>query len=364
MRFLVYGAGAIGGYIGGSLKLAGEDVTFLDRPEPAEMLRQRGITIHDAKYGTRNTKNLQLVTSIEEAYASKDVSVKRLYDCIIVAMKSFDTEGAMKSLQPAISTQSVQPHSASLRGQASPISILSFQNGIENEPTIASFIGKENVIAGTVLTAIGVPQFGEIIVEKNRGVGVWSGHALSKQIASALTHAGIRTQLYKNAEAMKWSKMLTNIIANATAAICDLPASKVLQHAGLYQIEIGALQEALAVMKAKNIPVVGLPRTQTMALAFAVRNLPPTLYQPILIRMVGGGRGDKLPSFHLDLKAGRPKTEVSYLNGAIARHAEQVGLSAPINQKLSEILEAIVTGKVSWEEYRNRPEKLAREILK
>ena len=353
MRFLVYGAGAIGGYIGGSLKLAGEDVTFLDRPEPAEMLRQRGITIHDAKYGTRNTKNLQLVTSIEEAYASKDVSVKRLYDCIIVAMKSFDTEGAMKALS---SEQSAIRNS--------PSAILSFQNGIENEPTIASFIGKDNVIAGTVLTAIGVPQFGEIIVEKNRGVGVWSGHALSKQIASALTHAGIHTQLYKNAEAMKWSKMLTNIMANATAAICDLPTSKVLQHAGLYQIEIGALREALAVMKAKNIPVVGLPRTQTTALAFAVRNLPPTLYQPILIRMVGGGRGDKLPSFHLDLKAGRPKTEVSYLNGAIARHAEQIGLSAPINQKLSEILEAIVTGKVAWEEYRNRPEKLAREILK
>ena len=344
MKFLIYGAGAIGGYIGGSLKLAGEDVTFLDRPEPVEMLRQRGITIHDTKYGTRNTKNLQLVTSPEEAFANGS------YDCIIVAMKSFDTEAAVRNLQSAISNQQS--------------AIISFQNGIENEPTIASFIGKENVIAGTVLTAIGVPQFGEIVVEKNRGVGVWSGHTLSKQIALALTRAGIHTQLYKNAEAMKWSKMLTNIMANATAAICDMPTSKVLQHEGLYQIEIGALKEALAVMKAKNIPVVDLPRTQTTALAFAVRNLPPTLYQPILIRMVGGGRGDKLPSFHLDLKAGRPKTEVSYLNGAIARHAEHVGLSAPINQKLSEILEAIVAGKISWDEYRNRPERLVREILK
>jgi 2-dehydropantoate 2-reductase len=135
-----------------------------------------------------------------------------------------------------------------------------------------------------------------------------------------------------------------------------------LQHEGLYQIEIGALKEALAVMKAKNIPVVDLPRTPTRTLAFAVRNLPPALYQPILIRMVGGGRGDKLPSFHLDLKAGRHKTEVSYLNGAIARHAEHVGLSAPINQKLSEILEAIVAGKVAWGEYRNQPDKLTREV--
>ncbi len=345
MRFLIYGAGAIGGYIGGSLKLAGEDVTFLDRPEPVEMLRQRGITIRDTQYGIRNTKNLKLVTSPQEAFANDS------YDCIIVAMKSFDSEGAMKSLQPSISNLQ------------SPISILSFQNGVENESIIASLLGRERVIAGTVLTAIGVPQFGEIIVEKNRGVGVWSGHKLSKEIAQALTRAGIHAQLYANAEAMKWSKMLTNIMANATAAICDLPTSKVLQHAGLYQIEIGALREALAVMKAKNIPVVGLPRTQTTALAFAVRYLPPSLYQPILIRMVGGGRGDKLPSFHLDLKAGRPKTEVSYLNGAIARHAEHVGLSAPINQKLSEILEAIVAGKVSWEEYRNRPERLVREVL-
>jgi 2-dehydropantoate 2-reductase len=343
MKFLIYGAGAIGGYIGGSLKLAGEDVTFLDRPEPVEMLRQRGITIHDKKYGTRNTKNLRLVTSPQEAFTGDS------YDCVIVAMKSFDTEAAIRNLQSALSSQQS--------------AIVSFQNGVDNEPTIASLIGKENVIAGTVLTAIGVPQFGEIIIEKNRGVGVWSGHKLSKEIASALTRAGIHTQLYKNADAMKWSKMLTNIMANATAAICDLPTSKVLQHAGLYQIEIGALREALAVMKAKNIPVVGLPRTQTTVLAFAVRNLPPALYQPLLVRMVGGGRGDKLPSFHLDLKVGRAKTEVSYLNGAIARHAEQVGLSAPINQKLSEILEAIVAGKISWEEYRNRPDKLTREVL-
>ena len=344
MKFLIYGAGAIGGYIGGSLKLSGEDVTFLDRPEPVEMLRQRGITIRDAHYGTRNTKNLKLVTSPQEAFTNDS------YDCIIVAMKSFDTEAAIKAVS----------HQPSAMSNFS--TIISFQNGVDNEPIIASFIGKGRVIAGTVLTAIGVPQFGEIIVEKNRGVGVWNGHALSKQIANALTRAGIRTQLYTNAEAMKWSKMLTNIMANATAAICDMPTSKVLGHAGLYQIEIGALKETLAVMKAKNIPVVGLPRTQTTALALAVRNLPPNLYQPILIRMVGGGRGDKLPSFHLDLKAGRAKTEVGYLNGAIARHAEHVGLSVPINQKLSEILESIVSGKVSWEEYRNRPEKLVREV--
>jgi 2-dehydropantoate 2-reductase len=45
MRFLIFGAGAIGTYIGGSLALAGQDVVFLERAEVAEELSRRGLSL-------------------------------------------------------------------------------------------------------------------------------------------------------------------------------------------------------------------------------------------------------------------------------------------------------------------------------
>ena len=125
---------------------------------------------------------------------------------------------------------------------------------------------------------------------------------------------------------------------------------------------MGELREALAVMDAKKIPVVPLPRMPTMALAFALRYLPPRWYQPIFRRAIASGRGEKMPSLHMDLSAGKRRSEVSYLNGAVAHHAAEVGLAAPINRALTETLEGIVEGKVAWEEYRRRPERLVEEV--
>ncbi|MEK7327546.1 MAG: ketopantoate reductase C-terminal domain-containing protein [Chloroflexota bacterium] len=162
---------------------------------------------------------------------------------------------------------------------------------------------------------------------------------------------------------MKWTKLLTNLMGNATAAICDVSTEEVFTHPGLYAIEVGALKEAMAVMNAKGLAAVALPHSPTLQLAFALQYLPPKLYQPAFRRALAGGRGNKKPSLHLDLSAGKTRTEVSYLNGAVARHAEAIGLQAPVNRALAETLEGIAERKVAWEEYRGRPDKLALEIV-
>jgi len=351
MKFLVYGCGAIGGYVGGSLALMGHAVTFIARPAQAEAIHARGLTVRH-KLESRVTSQVSAVTSPAEAFSTNNT-----YDCIIIALKSFDTDNAIADLRAA--------RGQAAHGQARGLpllTILCLQNGVDNEPKFAAAFGEGKVIAGTVLTAVGVPAPGEIAVEKSRGIGLFGGHPLSAALASAFESAGIVTRLYANAYALKWTKLLTNLMANATSAICDMTTEAVLDHPGLYRIEIGALREALAVMDAKGIPVVPLPRTPTVALAFALRYLPPSWYQPIFRRAIAGGRGEKMPSLHLDLRAGKRRSEVSYLNGAVARHAAQVGLGAPINRALTETLEAILEGKVAWEEYQGRPERLVEEI--
>ena len=86
--------------------------------------------------------------------------------------------------------------------------------------------------------------------------------------------------------------------------------------------------------------------------------LPRLIAQPALTRALGSGRGDKMPSFHIDLHGGRGRTEVSFLNGAVARHGAQVGVPTPVNALLTTTLEALSAGELPVDSYRHNPDAL------
>jgi 2-dehydropantoate 2-reductase len=114
-------------------------------------------------------------------------------------------------------------------------------------------------------------------------------------------------------------------------------------------------------MRASGHTVVDLPGTPVRALAAAL-GLSPFVAQRLLRRVVGAGRGGKMPSFHTDLQAGRGKTEVRWINGAVARQGAERGVPTPVNQALTEIVEALSAGKLNRDEFRRRPEALLRLI--
>jgi 2-dehydropantoate 2-reductase len=160
---------------------------------------------------------------------------------------------------------------------------------------------------------------------------------------------------------MKWSKMLTNLLANPASAILDMSAGEIYARADLYKMEIDMLRECLTVMEAQNIEVVDLPGTPVKALAFATQ-LPLWLSKPLLGRAAGAGRGSKMPSFHIDLHSGRGKSEVDYLHGAVVRAGEQANVPTPVNRLLTETLLALTNGEITLEKYAHKPEKLLAEL--
>ena len=156
---------------------------------------------------------------------------------------------------------------------------------------------------------------------------------------------------------MKWSKLLTNLLVNASSAILRIVPDEILSNPGLYRLELAQLREALQVMGAMGIPVVDLPGTPVRMLAIAAK-LPARLSQPILRKAVGGGRGGKMPSFYIDLVSGRKITEVDYLNGAVVRYGERLGITAITNMLLNETLQGMVGGDIPIDSYANNPDKL------
>ncbi|MCX7608592.1 MAG: 2-dehydropantoate 2-reductase [Anaerolineales bacterium] len=346
LRVLVFGAGAIGTYIGGALALIGCAVSFVEQPAAVEELRCRGLTLDltaarpssrqsQVPPGVYHLKSPRFYPSLAEAFKADS------YDVALFALKSFDTPAAIQAMLP-------------WREQMPPIVCLS--NGVENEPALEAVLGGGHVIAGTVTSAIGRRAVGEIVLERYRGVGL-AAHPLASRLLEAMNRAGLNARIFSNPAAMKWSKLLTNLPANATSAILDMTPAEVFAHPGLFRLEMAMLREGLAVMRALGTPVVNLPGTPVRALVLGTR-LPEILAHPLMRKAIGSGRGGKMPSFHIDLHTGRGRSEVEWLNGAVVRYGQQTNIPTPVNHFLTETLLALTRRTLPLDEFRRQPEKL------
>jgi 2-dehydropantoate 2-reductase len=344
MNILSFGAGAIGTYIGGSLALAGNRLVFLEQTDVAAQLRQRGLRL-DLTLDRQRTK-AGVETVPPDAFVCAASPAEALehgpFDVAIFAMKSFDTAAALAGIAP-------------YAGRMPPV--LCLQNGVDNEPAIAAALGSDKVIAGVVTGSIGRRAAGDIVLEKSRGMGIAAGHPLSGRLVAALNAAHLNARLYPQAADMKWSKLLMNLPGGPISAIVDLTIADVFAVPGLFALEKRASLEALAVMSALGIKPVNLPGTPVRLLAAAWR-APGFLVRGLLKKAIGGGRGGKMPSFHIDLHAGRKQSEVSWLQGAVVRAGEQCGVPTPVNRVLTETLLAMVRGEIPIAAYSRRPEKL------
>jgi 2-dehydropantoate 2-reductase len=336
MKLVFFGAGAIGSYIGGSLALAGCDVAFVERPGPAEILRREGLTL---ALGL----DIQRIPHPAVFTSAVDALRETAPDLAVFALKSYDTEAAIEPLR-------------ALSGRLPPAVCL--QNGVGNEAALEAVFGPGRVIAGTVTSAVGRGRAGEITLERKRGVGLAAGHALSLPLAQAMNRAELNARPYADPRAMKWSKLLTNLTANASSAILGLTPRAIFSDPRLFRLEREMLRECLRVMRAGGIDVVDLPGTPVKMLAFTVERLPQWLAQPVLARAIGGGRGGKMPSFYLDLHSGRGRVEVEWLNGAVAREGARLDVPTPVNRRLTDILERLADGREHRQDYLFQTDKL------
>ncbi len=348
MKFLSFGAGAIGTYIGGSLSLAGHELVFIEQPAVVEELRERGLRLDLSVDKRRESRDSFVVppSAFRIAASLEEALLYGPFDVGLFALKSYDTASALETLVPF--ADKVPP-------------LLCLSNGVDNEPLIAAALGADRVIAGTVTSAVGKRAAGDIVLEKLRGIGVAAGHPLSGQLAAALDAAFLNCRLFEDAASMKWSKMLTNLLANPTSAILDMTAAQVFADPRLYRLEIAMLRECLAVMEAQGIKVVDLPGTPVRALALAA-GLPAWLSKPFLSRAAGAGRGGKMPSFHIDLHSGRGRSEVEYLHGAVVRAGRNLGIPTPVNAALTDTLMVLTRGSLPLDEFAGQPEKLLSRV--
>ena len=340
MRILVFGAGAVGCYIGAQLALAAHSVTLLGRERVTLPIREHGLTIRPADRRAQPiaVRDILTATSFDEALlASPD------FDLALFTMKAYDTAQAAEEFQ---------------RHLAGRTPIVCMQNGVGNESLIESVLGAGRVVAGAMTTAVTMGAQGAVVEETERGIGLAADSPSYPAALAAFAPTKLRIGTVRATASLKWSKLLTNLICNATSAILDMPPAQIMSSRELFAVEVLALRETLLIMKLLGIPVADLPGAPATLLATLLRSMPLAVLQPLLRAQFASARGDKLPSLAVALRAHQSRTEVAWLNGAVAQAARSAHRLAPINHALALLVSDIASGRVPWEMYRHNPTTL------
>lgn len=344
MKILVYGAGAVGGYLGAKLAQQQHDVTFITRTTTASLITQNGLVV------TEGDTEITITTTVLDTVAQAFLGNTQPYDLIIMAMKSYDLVAAIDPLVAFC---------------PDPPPIITIQNGIDIEQPLIEQFGAEKIISGAFTMPVRRDTPNHLIVERSdRGFAIaptQPGTSVAQWL-DLFQQANIPIEHLSDYRAMKWSKAFLNIIGNATSAILNRPPGVIYKSEALFDLEVRMLRETLAVMKALAIPVVDLPGAPARNLARGIRHAPRFLLKPILTRLVDTGRGDKMPSFHIDLFSGRHQTEVPYHNGAIAKAGMAAGVPVPVNRTLTTILEGLTDETLDWREFDGKPNQLLQEL--
>lgn len=339
MRYLVFGTGAVGSYIGGRLALAGYETVFLARPQTAEALSKSGLYI---AYGDQSLHLANPAVTTNLALTPKGSPP----DAILLTVKAYDALDSARQIQQHL---------------PGPPPIICFINGVGNEASLEHALGAGSVIPAILTSAVRKVHEGAIKVERKRGIGLSANHPLSRQIAHDFHNAGFHVRLYSSPDQMKWSKLITNLVGNASSAILGWTPGAVFANRGLYRLEIESLREAVRVMQQLGFFPASLPGVPANLLA-AISFLPAWATQPLLRRLVLSGRGEKLPSFCYDIKRGR--SEVQWLNGAVALKGTQLGIPTPANHVLCETLLGLIKGSIKPEFYKDQPTVLLEAAIR
>lgn len=343
-RFLCFGLGATGIYIGAKLLDKGHEVVFVDRPENVEKVTKAGLELALENGETIHIHKINVVATIEEALTQGP------YEAALFAVKGYDTDRVLKYLG---------------KYQVALPAFISLQNGIGNEARLVHVFGPEKVIPGVMTTSIRKKGPGSAVVLHERGVGLSGRHTLISAILAVFNQAGIQAKYYRNAANMKWSKLILNLMTNASCAILKMTPQEIISDPELRQVEIQAIQEALHVMKEQNFHLVNLPSYPLRWLALLMRDgVPAKLRDPILIRMVNSAWGNHMPLLVHDLRCDRFESEVERMNGEVIRHAIQSGIEVPVNQGLHAMLSRIVRGTEDPGKYDHNKEKYLATIFK
>lgn len=232
------------------------------------------------------------------------VSDESVVDAVVVAVKSYDTDGALASVAAVVGDETL---------------VLTVQNGLGNVEAIERRFGKQRAVAGS--TTYAAKRLDCVVYETAPG---WLALAAvdPEQIdaveilADRFTAHGLPTTCHRDARQLTWSKL------GVASAILPLTALTGLDNGEL--LDRADLRELIGVLAAETEAVAGACGVEVGGLAERIAE-------------VAKATGRNVSSMRQDVEAGR-RTEIDQLNGAICRLACEVGVAVPAHGVLTALV--------------------------
>ena len=314
-EIVIAGAGSVGCYAGGTLALAGRDVTLLLRPALAETLSTKGFNVRDFRGIQHYVPPTQLKLAIDPAIAFQKAAV------ILVTVKSLATA-----------------EMAELIANHAPASadVISLQNGAGNANVLRKRLGQDrSVVAGmvpfNVMQLRGTGQAPLFLRATSGTIQIETGNA---HLCSLLNVPGLPVTESANMQSVLWSKLVINL-NNAINALAGVPLSQELQDRHWRLIVARQMDEALATLKAAGIKTAAIEGIKPALMAKALR-LPTPLFRLAAASFLSIDPQAR-SSMWDDLERCR-MTEIDYLQGAILRLAEKTGVQTPLTRRIVELI--------------------------
>lgn len=305
MRITIVGAGGVGGYFGARLAQAGCEVGFVARGEHLAALREHGLRV-ESQVGD---------LFLPVVRAAEDPAAFGPADYVLLCVKLWDTEPAVRALAPAV-------------GPAT--AVISFQNGVQKDDQLRRVLGEQRVMGGVAYIGSAIAQPGVI---RHTGTmqklvfGEYDGNRSPRAqvLLDACTRAGINAEVSQDIRRAIWEKFVFLVGLSAATATMRQTLGPIRSNPLTRAFLLDLMREVVAVGCAQGVRLD--EDCAETRLAFC-DTLP----------------ADMTSSMHSDLDRGN-RLEVDWLSGGVVGLGNAVNVPAPLNRAVRDILALYAQGK-------------------
>ncbi|HVF53715.1 MAG TPA: 2-dehydropantoate 2-reductase [Actinomycetota bacterium] len=298
MRIAVFGVGGVGGYFGGRLAEAGEDVAFIARGKHLEAMRTHGLHVESIN-GDFN---------IDPVNATDDPREVGPVDFVLVGVKAWQLKDAAAAIKPLVGeTTTVVP----------------LLNGVEAPSVLAAELGEERVLGGFCAIISFIDGPGRI---KHAGYPPFiafgeldnSPSERAQTLCDAFERAGVNAIIPEDIHAAMWRKFLSITGLSGMGAVLGLPVGAWRDIPETRTLLRSAFQEVFDVATARG---VALPEGAVDEAMMNFDSLPD----------------DATASMQRDIQAGRP-SELEAQTGTVVRFGAEAGVPTPVSDFIYGVL--------------------------
>ena len=298
MRIATIGAGAVGGYFGGRLGEAGNEVAFVARGETLGAIRDHGLRIDSPKGDL----------TLAPWRVTDDPADIGEVDLVVLGVKAWQVPEVAPSLSP-------------LMGEGT--CVLPLQNGVEAAGQLAAELGAGPVLGGLcriISLQVAPGHVRHLGVEPSVDLGELDGPPTPRveRVRQAFAEAGVSARAREDIQAAIWEKFLFICPVSGVGAVTGKTIGEFRADPEARPMVERAMREVVVVGAGHGVSLRDDIVERTLAF---LDRLPP----------------DGTASMQRDLLEGRP-SELESQNGAVVRLGREVGVPTPVNLEIYERL--------------------------